>query len=492
MVVDYSKWDKLELSDDSDIEVHPNVDKKSFIRMKQRDIHQKREIMKQNMIRLEINNEVSAELIERLKRLVAAAEKNYAELFASVDLCVKVAQGDSTIQKPKTSPQAPTYNKMIESLVSQVIATVSDKPSSEREQAFITELKGHLNKLETTLAAETKEYHDLVEERSRHILSEDLHTGFDSTLINHNAQTSQPPASKSSSKQTVTTTEVLNPGTLAKTNEATNDEDSDEVKASPDTIRFGEIKVGDYEKAHKYLIDHPWIVNEKEKDGLIMTAFEKELAGKTEDMKRIVHNSLLIQYCATLGRDGINMFFARAGTKNHPANDAFLKDVNFTIDHIKTRCQILRDQKDEEESSEQVEQIQLYSVDPNTEIAVHVPPEDSEDPAVQEARRLFNQLDPELKTAALTCKLDEINKVLAKLSVPDAEEAVRQLDVSGVLSVEEKIYDATKWEEEKREKLAKGEFSEDLLREQEAKKQQAEEEAAAAPVKAQSTIEDVD
>ncbi|KAF5102637.1 hypothetical protein D0Z03_000382 [Geotrichum reessii] len=460
--------------------------------MKQRDIHQKREIMKQNMIRLEINNEVSAELIERLKRLVAAAEKNYAELFASVDLCVKVAQGDSTIQKPKTSPQAPTYNKMIESLVVQVITAVSEKPSSERQKDFITELKGHLNKLETTLETETKEYNDLVDERSKHILSEDLYTGFDSTLINHNDQAKKPSAGDSSSKQTVTTTEVLNPGALTKQNEAfiAKDENPDEVKASPDTIKFGEIKVGDYEKAHQYLVQHPWIVNEKEKDGLIMTAFEKELAGKTEDMKRIVHNSLLIQYCATLGRDGINMFFARAGQKNHPANDAFLKDVDFTINHIKTRCQILRDQKDEEDPSEQVEQIQLYSVDPNTEIAVHVPPEHSEDPEVQEARRMFDQLDPELKAAALTCKLDEINKVLAKLSVPEAEEAVRQLDVSGVLSVEEKIYDATKWEEEKREKLAKGEFSEDLLREQEAKNQQDEETKASA--KAQSTIEDVD
>lgn len=460
--------------------------------MKQRDIHQKREIMKQNMIRLEINNEVSAELIERLKRLVAAAEKNYAELLANVDLCVKVAQGDSTIQKPKTSPQAPTYNKMIESLVVQVITAVSEKPSSEREKDFLTELKGHLNKLETTLETETMEYNDLVDERSKHILSEDLHTGFDSTLINHNDQTKKPSAGESSSKQTVTTTEVLNPGALAKENEGfiAKDENPDEVKASPDTIRFGEIKVGDYEKAHQFLIQHPWIVNEKEKDGLIMTAFEKELAGKTEDMKRIVHNSLLIQYCATLGRDGINMFFARAGQKNHPANDAFLKDVDFTINHIKTRCQILKDQKDEEDPSEQVEQIQLYSVDPNTEIAVHVPPENSEDPEVQEARRMFDKLDPELKAAALTCKLDEINKVLAKLSVPEAEEAVRQLDVSGVLSVEEKIYDATKWEEEKRQKLAKGEFSEDLLREQEAKNQQAEETKASAKV--QSTIEDVD
>ncbi|KAJ3526462.1 hypothetical protein NM208_g11179 [Fusarium decemcellulare] len=43
MPVDYSKWDALELSDDSDIEVHPNVDKRSFIRAKQNQIHQERQ-----------------------------------------------------------------------------------------------------------------------------------------------------------------------------------------------------------------------------------------------------------------------------------------------------------------------------------------------------------------------------------------------------------------------------------------------------------------
>lgn len=38
--VDYSKWDNIELSDDEDIECHPNIDKKSFVRMRQRQIHQ--------------------------------------------------------------------------------------------------------------------------------------------------------------------------------------------------------------------------------------------------------------------------------------------------------------------------------------------------------------------------------------------------------------------------------------------------------------------
>ena len=40
--VDYSKWDKLELSDDEDFECHPNVDKKSMVRWKQAQIHKER------------------------------------------------------------------------------------------------------------------------------------------------------------------------------------------------------------------------------------------------------------------------------------------------------------------------------------------------------------------------------------------------------------------------------------------------------------------
>jgi len=39
MPVDYSKWDKLEISDDEDIECHPNIDKASMIRWHQAALH---------------------------------------------------------------------------------------------------------------------------------------------------------------------------------------------------------------------------------------------------------------------------------------------------------------------------------------------------------------------------------------------------------------------------------------------------------------------
>lgn len=457
--------------------------------------------MKYNLIRLESNNETNVELIARVKRLLAAAEQDPAKYFADAELSVKVATGDSKKEKPELNPQAPPYKIMIESLVEQIITKTSDKPSGERNVFFIAEIKQHLEKLEKMLADDTVEYHKLVEERSRHILSEDIHTGFDSTMINKNVDKEPvpPPSSSKSTSKTVETTEVLNPNAVAKP-AATEEEDPDEVKASPDALEFGKIKRGNYEAARNFMVQHPWIVSEKEKDGLVMEAFQRQLDGKTAEMEQLVHNALLLQYCATLGRDGINMFFSRISQVTHPANEAFLKDVKFTTDHIKERCKVLKENEKKQEEGEDVEQIQLYSVDPNTEITVNVPPEDSEDPAVQEARRLFEQLDVRLREAAATKSLEAINKVLADMSVPEAEDAVKHLDLAGVLSVEEKIYDATKWEEEKRQKLAKGEFSEDLLKEAEAKRAAAnsdeitevEEPKPVAGQPSQSTIDEVD
>lgn len=67
--LNYSKWDNLELSDDSDVEVHPNVDKKSFIRWKQRDIHEKRDIRKLEMQHLKSESQSNILLQARLKQV---------------------------------------------------------------------------------------------------------------------------------------------------------------------------------------------------------------------------------------------------------------------------------------------------------------------------------------------------------------------------------------------------------------------------------------
>ncbi|CEG19340.1 hsp90 co-chaperone cdc37 [Ceraceosorus bombacis] len=68
MPLNYAKWDALELSDDSDVEVHPNVDKKSFIKWKQRDIHEKRAQAKADMEGLQKELELNANLDGQLSK----------------------------------------------------------------------------------------------------------------------------------------------------------------------------------------------------------------------------------------------------------------------------------------------------------------------------------------------------------------------------------------------------------------------------------------
>src|SRR5271154_2356619 len=79
MPVDYSKWDSLELSDDSDIEVHPNVDKKSFIRAKQNQIHQQRHQRKTEIETLKYERIINDGLLERINGLLDALKKHQAE-----------------------------------------------------------------------------------------------------------------------------------------------------------------------------------------------------------------------------------------------------------------------------------------------------------------------------------------------------------------------------------------------------------------------------
>jgi len=76
MVINYSKWDNLELSDDSDIEVHPNVDKKSFIRAKQAQIHQERDHRRHQIRTLKYERIINDGLTERVDRLLTALKSH--------------------------------------------------------------------------------------------------------------------------------------------------------------------------------------------------------------------------------------------------------------------------------------------------------------------------------------------------------------------------------------------------------------------------------
>ncbi|KAJ2517811.1 hsp90 co-chaperone Cdc37, partial [Coemansia sp. RSA 2049] len=69
MPLDYSKWDNLELSDDSDVEIHPNIERGTFLRLRQRKIREERENRRVRKERNEALISMNKDLIERVTGL---------------------------------------------------------------------------------------------------------------------------------------------------------------------------------------------------------------------------------------------------------------------------------------------------------------------------------------------------------------------------------------------------------------------------------------
>lgn len=192
----------------------------------------------------------------------------------------------------------------------------------------------------------------------------------------------------------------------------------------------------------QFISQHPDVVAEKETDGLLVLAFRAAANGKDDLSRQCVHQALLLQYCRALGRDGVGMFFKRMSTPGHQAQKVFFDDVQNTYQRMKSRTKELQKEQAEEEG-QGVEQIQLHAVEPGTAINIRIPAKDSTEPEEIKARELFDTFPPGLQRALQSGSLDEVNKVLGKMSVEQAEEVVGQLSEGNMLSVEEQIIDAT-------------------------------------------------
>jgi cell division cycle protein 37 len=487
--------DALELSDDSDIEVHPNVDKKSFIRAKQAQIHQERDHRRHQIRTLKYERIINDGLTERVDRLLTAlkshkdkqAEGNGQNDDQLVFQAMMESMMDMKIDKdggsdrPPPPPEGvhehikdkPTYPQMMASLVDAVKKDIDEQKSDEpRYTLFIQGLekeKARIQDLQQQLLAKLDE---LEKEDKKHITSDDIHEGFSYSNVKKAEEGKKKAASSSVAKKESSVELLNNPSRPSATRtdtgqssgadgdieegsvvEASPDSDNeDDITASPLAQQFAKIKVGDWYACLQFLMAHPEILAEKETDGLLVEAFNSELDGKPKHARQCVHQGLLLQYCRQLGgRQGVELFFKRIQIKDHQAGKMFNDDVDSTYHRIKTRAAEILKERAENPQGEGagVEQIQLHAVDPGTQINISVPPKESsaEDPEQKEAeeaaRQIFESFPPGLQRALESGKLDEVNKVLAKMSVDEAEEVVEKLGQGGMLSLEEGVIDAT-------------------------------------------------
>lgn len=488
MPVDYSKWDALELSDDSDIEVHPNVDKRSFIRAKQNQIHEQRQARKQEIETLKYERVINDGLLERINGLLDALKKHQEEANSKnpdelVFQALIESAGDPARDEPPKPPpgvytqqkEQPRYSKMMASLVDQVKKEVDNKESSSQYEDYVDGVRGHLTKVQNLQQELLKKLAQLEREEGSKITSESIRDGFNVSSV---AKPPPPKPAPTKAAKKTDKVELLNPGTglssrLAGTSidqdpavssgaeadveddalleQQDDDEDETSVKLTPEGKEFGNITMGDYRKCLQFISEHPDVVTEKTQDGLLIEAFNAQLKGEDRYAKQCVHQGLLLQYCRSLGRDGVGLFFKRITAKGHQAQQHFLKDVEETYGRIKTRAvELSKEEAEGRNDPAGVEQIQLHAVDPGTEIHINVPQPNSEDPVEIEARKIFDRFPPGLQRALESASLDKVNEVLGKMSVDEAEEVVELLGQGGMLSLQEGVIDATNEEGQRR------------------------------------------
>ena len=473
MPVDYSKWDALELSDDSDIEVHPNVDKRSFIRAKQNQIHEQRLQRKHDIATYKYERIINDGLLERIEALLTALQRHANDARDPDQLVFQAlieSAGDPSKDEPPKTPsgvytkekEQPKYSQMMGALVDQVKKDVDEQKPDNRYEAYVTGVKGHLTKVQDLQQQLLVKLAELEKEEGAKITSESIHTGFDSS---HVSKADLKTDSKSSSQ--AKSVEVLNPAALKREplqradtgvssgaeadieDGSLKDDDEEDPKISPLAKKFSKISATDYRALLQFIRENPTVVNEKEQDGLLIEAFNAQMSGKEAHARTCVHHSILLQFCRNLGRglDGVSLFFKRITTPGHQAQQVFSDDVKDTYGKIKTRAAELA--KDNAKDPAGVEQIQLHAVDPDTKINIVVPESGSDDPTEKAAREIFERFPPGLQRALESANLDEVNKVLGKMSVEEAEEVVEQLGQGGMLSLEQGVIDATTEEGQK-------------------------------------------
>lgn len=465
MPIDYSKWDKIELSDDSDIEVHPNVDKTSFIKWKQRDIHEKRQQRNVEIKSILVQLTMYVKLNERVDYALKELPQNKLLDTAEVVRCLDakfdkeerfdyeklIEQKGDTLRKglkdlnfdAEELANTPPYNEMIEDLFIQVR---QDHPDASDPDKLVNYLKEHRAKIDDVLSRQTIKLDDLLYQKSTLIGSDDIHDGFNKSFLNKDAPEKVP--AKETSKK-VTTIETLN--SPVKNEVATKavpaKEEDDNLTLLPETVAFS--KISDVRESAVYLMQHTHICTEQQKDALLMTAFDYQLDNDPVTAKKIIHQSLLLQYIAQLAGPNANkdmviksvkMFCAKITDESSPARIGFLQDVDNTANHIKTRCEFIR--KEQEENTEEEATIQLKSLDDSMELLVNIPEEGTPEYGI-----FSTKLSPELQKAVKTGSLDEVNTVLATLKIEDAEQVLEVFNECGVIGINGYLEDENEFKE---------------------------------------------
>ena len=311
-----------------------NVDKRSFINAKRSQIHEQRHLRKQQIGHYKTEIAMNSHLRKMLDRMVATLGSRGSQPAESLVMqaLVQLTTEDHS-DAPEPPPGTPGYAAMMASLVDSIKKEIDEEGKATTEgrwDAFVDKLKAHREKLARQTADTANKLDALEKEEKAKITSDDVHEGFSVGHVNK-AQDHGRPAPKKTSTRKVQAVEQLNspsasasPSSLqqplgdqsssgadADVEDIEDDADDEHIEPTALGRKFAQIKIGEYRQCLQFISENPDVVAEKETDGLLIDAFNAQMAGRDAYARQCVHQALLLQYCRQLGRDGVSLFFKR-------------------------------------------------------------------------------------------------------------------------------------------------------------------------------------
>jgi cell division cycle protein 37 len=187
MPVDYSKWDKLELSDDSDIEVHPNVDKRSFIKWKQESIHQEREQRRAKIEFLQNETARHTRLLEQLSNLIDACKnegtKKVVEDITNIRNKIREEGSADTPIPNANNPNGIPFDAILGSLLQQIEVALKTQSEEDVKKNLVERMEESRKKVQKQQDDMLAELSKEQKEASKKITSDNMfHESYNKTV----------------------------------------------------------------------------------------------------------------------------------------------------------------------------------------------------------------------------------------------------------------------------------------------------------------------
>ena len=88
--------------------------------------------------------------------------------------------------------------------------------------------------------------------------------------------------------------------------------ESELPELTPSLEKFSHLPLKGYETSWDFIKEHRDVIVPGASDALLVAAFSAQNDGHPIYAKKCVHQSLLLQYCEKLGKDGVTIFFRKS------------------------------------------------------------------------------------------------------------------------------------------------------------------------------------